>query len=106
MTIAKGEPMMIAFGAAGRDPLQHGGTADDFDITRDTRRQHLAFGHGVHHCPGAPLARLEASIALPAIFARFPGLAPAEPPERILPLESFISNGHRSLPVLLGEAAA
>ncbi|MFE7587565.1 cytochrome P450 [Streptomyces gardneri] len=106
VVIPKGDAMMIAFGAAGRDPGTHGETADAFDVTRPTRREHVAFGHGVHHCVGAPLARLEAAIALPAVFERFPAIRLAEPPERILPLESFISNGHRTLPVLLGPAAS
>ncbi|MEV4874879.1 cytochrome P450 family protein [Streptomyces cyaneofuscatus] len=102
LTIARGEPIVVSFAAAGRDPKVHGATADAFDVTRSTRRDHVAFGHGVHHCLGAPLARLEAAIALPALFARFPGLALASPGTEPLPLESFISNGHRELPVLLG----
>ncbi|MFI0409282.1 cytochrome P450 [Actinomadura sp. 3N508] len=102
VTIAKGDAMIIGFGAAGRDPERHGDTADGFDVTRPTRREHLAFGHGVHHCLGAPLARLEAAIALPALFARFPRLSLGRPAGEILPLESFISNGHRTLPVVLG----
>lgn len=101
LTIAKGDPIVIAFGAAGRDLLLHGEAADQFDVARPTRREHLAFGYGVHHCPGAPLARLEAAIGLPALFNRFPGLALAESPDRLQPLESFISNGHRTLPVTL-----
>ncbi|MEU6948619.1 cytochrome P450 [Streptomyces sp. NPDC046316] len=102
VTIPAGDAMIISFGAAGRDPSQHGDTAGEFDIARDTRRDHLAFGHGVHHCLGAPLARLEASIALAALFDRFPGLDLAVPPQEIVPLGSFISNGHLSLPVRLG----
>ncbi|WP_156724643.1 cytochrome P450 family protein [Streptomyces apocyni] len=102
LTIAKGEPIVVSFAAAGRDPGVHGATADAFDVTRATRREHVAFGHGVHHCVGAPLARLEASIGLPALFARFPRLRLAQPAESIEPLGSFVSNGHRGLPVLLG----
>jgi cytochrome P450 len=83
--------------AAGRDPAQHGDDAGRFDVTRD-RREHLAFGHGVHYCLGAPLARLEARIALPALFARFPGLQLAEA-EPLEPIDSFISQGYRALPV-------
>jgi cytochrome P450 len=51
LTIAKGDPIVIAFGAVGRDPLLHGETADQFNFTRPTLREHLAFGYGVHHCP-------------------------------------------------------
>ncbi|MFD9502443.1 cytochrome P450 [Streptomyces sp. NPDC060035] len=101
VTIPAGDAMIISFAAAGRDPQQHGDTADTFDIQRETRREHLAFGHGVHHCLGAPPARLEAVIALSALFDRFPDLSLAVPQEEIVPLGSFISNGHDSLPVRL-----
>ncbi|MFD0200283.1 MULTISPECIES: cytochrome P450 family protein [Saccharothrix] len=101
LVIRKGEAIVISFSAAGRDPKVHGGTADRYDTRRPTRRDHIAFGHGVHHCVGAPLARLEASIAIPAVFDRFPDLALATPAESIPMLESFISNGHRELPVHL-----
>ncbi|WP_322974630.1 cytochrome P450 family protein [Actinacidiphila epipremni] len=99
--IKKGEAILAAYAAAGRDPGYHGPTADQFDVLRPTK-EHLAFGHGVHFCLGAPLARLEAEIALPALFARFPELALAVPQEELAPVESFISHGHRSLPVRLG----
>ncbi len=99
--IARGDPIVMGLAAAGRDPDVHGADAGSFDVTRPTRADHPAFGHGVHHCPGRPLARLEAGIALPALFERFPRMALAVPPGGIPPLESFISNGHRSLPVLL-----
>jgi len=48
------------------------------DITRDIVG-HLAFGHGVHHCLGAPLARMEMRIAFPALLRRFPNLACTQP---------------------------
>ncbi|MFI8190035.1 cytochrome P450 [Streptomyces sp. NPDC085946] len=99
--IRKGEAILAAYAAAGRDPAHHGPDADDFDVTRP-RKDHLAFGHGVHHCPGAPLGRLEARVALPALFGRFPGLELAVPPGGLEPVDSFISHGHRSLPVRLG----
>jgi cytochrome P450 len=97
--IPKGDAILPAYAAAGRDPAVHGATADDFDITRASK-QHHAFGYGVHHCLGAPLARLEAEIALPALFERFPGLTFAVPPAELTPMHSFLSNGHTSLPVL------
>ncbi|WP_327290751.1 cytochrome P450 family protein [Streptomyces sp. NBC_01198] len=99
--IKKGEAILASYAAAGRHPAYHGATADRFDITR-ANKEHLAFGHGAHFCLGAPLARLEAEIALPALFARFPGLALAVPDEELPPVESFISHGHARLPVLLG----
>ncbi|WP_330308050.1 MULTISPECIES: cytochrome P450 [unclassified Streptomyces] len=96
--IGKGEAILAAYAAAGRDPERHGKDADRFDVTR-ADKEHLAFGHGVHHCLGAPLGRLEARIALPALFERFPDLQLAVPQEDLRPVDSFISNGHRSLPV-------
>jgi cytochrome P450 len=95
--IGKGDAILAAYAAAGRDPERHGKDADRFDVTR-ADKEHLAFGHGVHHCLGAPLGRLEARIALPALFDRFPGLQLAVPQEGLRPVDSFISNGHRSLP--------
>ncbi|MFD5268520.1 cytochrome P450 [Streptomyces sp. NPDC058335] len=101
VTIARGEAITISYAGAGRDPALHGEDADRFDVTRATRGEHLSFGHGVHHCLGAQLARMEASIALSALFARFPGLRPAVPAAELRPLESFISNGHQEVPALL-----
>ncbi|MEV6192344.1 cytochrome P450 [Streptomyces sp. NPDC051920] len=98
IVIAEGEAILAAYAAAGRDPERHGEDADRFDVTR-ADKEHLAFGHGVHRCLGAPLGRLEARVALPALFGRFPGLRLAAPDEELRPVDSFISNGHRSLPV-------
>lgn len=97
--IPQGDAILASYAAAGRDPGAHGPTADDFDVHRDTKDQHLAFGHGAHHCLGAPLARLEAQVALPALFARFPELRLAADPAELRPVTSFISNGHSQLPV-------
>ncbi|HET6354338.1 cytochrome P450 [Streptomyces sp.] len=98
--IRRGEAILAAYAAAGRCPERYGKDADRFDAGR-ADKEHLAFGHGVHFCLGAPLGRLEASIALPALFERFPGLALAVPQEELRPVDSFISNGHRALPVRL-----
>ncbi|MFD4546531.1 cytochrome P450 [Streptomyces sp. NPDC058466] len=96
--IGKGEAILAAYAAAGRDPERYGKDADRFDVTR-ADKEHLAFGHGVHHCLGAPLGRMETRIALPALFERFPELRLAVGAEELRPVGSFISNGHRSLPV-------
>lgn len=101
VVIPKGEPILVALAGPGRDPEVHGEDADRFDPSRPLRREHLAFGHGVHFCLGAPLARLEATVALSALFERFPELALATPGEQPAQLPSFISNGHRELPLLL-----
>jgi cytochrome P450 len=100
LTIAAGEPILIAFGAAGRDPELHGDTANQFDVTRPDK-EHLSFGHGVHYCLGAPLARMEARTALPALFTRFPDIALAVPPEQLKPSPGFVFYAHQTLPVRL-----
>ncbi|MFF0447521.1 cytochrome P450 [Streptomyces sp. NPDC004609] len=104
VVIRAGEPMLIGFGAPGRDPGVH----DDpgtFDLSREDKA-HLAFGHGVHYCMGAPLGRLEAEVALPALFERFPVIRLAVAPERIQPQRSFIGNDIVDLPVLLGSPSS
>ncbi len=104
VVINKGDAIVAGYAAAGRDPAVHGQDADRFDITR-ANKEHLAFGHGVHYCLGAPLGRMEAMVALPALFQRFPEMSLAVPAEELVPVDSFISNGHRSLPVRLGAPA-
>ncbi|WP_326695413.1 cytochrome P450 family protein [Streptomyces sp. NBC_01766] len=98
--IPKGEAIMAPYSAVGRDEQHHGEDAASFDITRE-QRKHLAFGHGPHFCLGAPLARLEAAVALPAVFARYPGLTLAADPERLPPVPSLFSNSTATLPVRL-----
>jgi cytochrome P450 len=71
-TIAAGDLVICALPAANRDPALLP-DADTFDVVRGAAG-HVAFGHGVHHCLGAPLARMELKMALPALFQRFPGL--------------------------------
>jgi cytochrome P450 len=98
--ISKGDAILAGYAGASRDPKIHGATADEFDPTRAVK-DHLAFGYGAHHCLGAPLARLEAVVALPAIFRRFPDMELAAAPEELGVVPSFISNGHHRLPVYL-----
>jgi cytochrome P450 len=70
--IGAGELVLCSLAGANRDPRWAEGL-DDLDLTRPVK-QHLAFGHGIHHCLGAPLARLELQVALPALLERFPDL--------------------------------
>ncbi|MEU3620662.1 cytochrome P450 [Streptomyces sp. NPDC006872] len=98
--IPKGDAILASYAAAGRDDKQFGPTADVFDITRGPT-QHLSFGHGIHYCLGAPLARMETSIALSSLFTRFPDLIAAVDLEKLRPLPSVISNSVRRLPVRL-----
>lgn len=96
-TIPAGELILCALPTANRDPS----FIDDPDVLDVTRGAmgHLAFGHGVHHCLGAPLARMEMRIAFPALLRRFPDLAPAVPVEEI-PFRAFhFVYGLHALPV-------
>jgi cytochrome P450 len=70
--VKAGEPVLVAVGAANRDALQFE-SPEKLVFTRESS-QHLGFGHGVHHCLGAPLARLELQEALRALLTDLPGL--------------------------------
>ncbi|NLU68905.1 cytochrome P450 [Streptomyces sp. HNM0574] len=100
-TIAQGEAVIISYGAMGRDEVQYGPTAGEFDLTRASKR-HLSFGHGPHVCPGAPLSRLEARTALPALFDRYPALSLAVPPEDLRNKPAVTQNDLYALPLHLG----
>ncbi|MEV7684660.1 cytochrome P450 [Streptomyces bungoensis] len=93
--IAPGESVLVGLTAAQRDDSRHP-DPDHFDIRRDTRG-HLAFGHGIHYCLGAPLARLEGRIAIGTLLERAPGLALDGEPGEWLP--GLLMRGVRSLPV-------
>lgn len=97
--IPKGTPVLAGYTAAGRDEAFHGPDADRFDVTRPTAARHLSFGHGAHYCVGAPLARLEATIALERLFTRFPDLDLAVPESELPQQRSFIGNSVETLPV-------
>ena len=75
VTIPAGAFVMASLGAANRDESFWGPDAAELRLDRENARQHVSFGAGPHHCLGASLARLEASIALARLTARFPGLA-------------------------------
>ncbi|MEU6559138.1 cytochrome P450 family protein [Nocardia nova] len=95
--IETGDVILASLAGPGRDPRIHT-DPDTFDPKR-TIHDHLAFGHGTHYCLGAPLARAEASIALPQLFARFPHMALAS--AGLDRIASIVVNGHRALPVRL-----
>ena len=80
VTIPAGEIVLAGLTAAGRDPARFT-DPQRLDLAR-ADGGHVAFGHGIHHCLGAPLARLEGRIALGTLLARFPQLRLAVPPAR------------------------
>jgi cytochrome P450 len=97
VTVPAGETVLLSLAAAHRDPRRFP-EPDRLDLTRDATG-HLALGHGIHYCLGAPLARMETEIALTALFERFPDLAPARPPQELRRRPSMRSRGLVSLPV-------
>jgi cytochrome P450 len=103
VTIRQGEPIIIGFGAHGRDPGVHQ-APDVFDIDR-ADKGHLVFGYGVHYCLGAPLGKLEAQTALSALFTRFPHISLAVAQAQLQSQPSFIGNDYRALPVYLHKTA-
>jgi cytochrome P450 len=92
--VEKGNIAVALIAAANRDPA-HFENPDVFDIRRGAS-SHIAFGFGIHHCLGAPLARLEGRIALSALFARFPNLELAG--EAVF-RDNFVLHGLEHLPV-------
>ena len=97
VTIRRGDLVVFNLPAANRDPA----VVDDperFDITRDGP-PHVAFGHGVHHCLGAPLARMEMRIAYPALLRRFPALHLAVPDDEVAWATTHAIHGLERLPV-------
>lgn len=96
-TIRRGDLVTFDLPAANRDP----GLLDEperFDVTR-SQSPHLGFGHGIHHCLGAPLARMEMSIAFPALLRRFPDLRSAVPFEEVAFASTKAIYGLEELPV-------
>ena len=89
--------VVLALAAANRDP--HFLAGADRLGRHPRRRRHLAFGHGVHHCLGAPLARMEMRIAFPALLRRFPRLALAVPFDEVGFRAFHFIYGLQTLPV-------
>jgi cytochrome P450 len=98
--IPAGQFVTISLGSVGRDPSRHA-DPDRLDVTR-SNSAHLAFGFGIHHCLGAPLARLEAEIVLAALFTRFPNLCLSGDLSDLRWRFSMMMRGLETLPVLLG----
>jgi vitamin D3 1,25-hydroxylase len=103
-TIPAGSVVTLSVGAANRDPERFD-RPELLDPDRETGG-HLAFGHGIHFCLGAPLARLEGAVALRSLLDRFPGLRLAVPPEDLHHRRSVIVHALEQLPVVLRPPAA
>jgi cytochrome P450 len=97
-TIKAGELVMVYIASANRDPDRWSEPAN-FELARE-RDRHVAFGHGVHTCIGAPLARMEAKAAMRALLGRFERIARGVERGRRLPGGMLF--GFRSLPVVFG----
>ncbi|MEV0735251.1 cytochrome P450 [Streptomyces sp. NPDC050549] len=96
-----GDALIVSYAAIGRDEQAHGPTAGEFDITRTSENRHISFGHGPHVCPGAALSRLEADVALPALYERFPHLDLAVPASELRNKPVVTQNDIFELPVRL-----
>jgi cytochrome P450 len=96
--VPAGEPILVALAGANRDPGRFT-DPDRFDITAD-RAAHLSFGHGVHHCVGAGLARIEGGIAISTLLRRLPDLALAIPEEHLQWRSGLTLRGLTTLPVV------
>jgi cytochrome P450 len=104
VAIPAGEQVIICLAAANRDADRYD-HPEELDLGRDEAR-HLAFGHGIHHCLGAPLARLEGTIALESLLRRFPELSLAVPAPDLhwRHGDGLVLRGLSELPVIPGPA--
>jgi cytochrome P450 len=99
VTIAAGDGVACSLSAANRDTAR-GSHMNDFDPTRPSVG-HLAFGHGIHRCIGAELARMELRAAFPALLSRFPDLHLAVEPDQLTFRNASIVYGLDTLPVII-----
>ncbi|CRK57530.1 putative cytochrome P450 hydroxylase [Alloactinosynnema sp. L-07] len=100
-TIPAGDSVIVSLCAANRDERRFA-DADELDLTRSPN-PHLAFGHGIHFCPGAALARLELQIAIGTLIDRLPGLRLAVPEDKIEWVGAVLARGTTALPVTYTE---
>lgn len=98
VTLQPGDRIVAYLGAGNRDPERFA-EPERLDLSRADNAP-LSFGGGIHYCLGAPLARLEAQVAFPALLRRFPAVRLAGEPER---RDSLTIRGYTSLPVSLGK---
>ncbi len=99
MTIPAGEVVLVSLSSVNRDEGRFA-EPDRFDVTR-ADSSHMAFGHGIHFCLGAPLARLEGQVAFETLLAQLPDLALAVPAEELAWRPGILIRGLVDLPVRL-----
>ncbi|RSO05192.1 cytochrome P450 [Streptomyces sp. WAC 06783] len=95
--IAEGDPVLVVLAASDRDPRRFA-EPDVLDLRRRDN-QHLGYGHGIHYCLGAPLARLEGQAAIATLLTRLPDLELAADPDDLRWRGGLIMRGLRALPV-------
>ncbi len=99
--VKEGDVIIGSLTGANRDPIAAGANPEEFDPFRIPESGHLAFGHGIHRCIGAELARIELRTVFPRIFRRFPELALAKPEAELSFRELSFVFGVDDLPVRL-----
>lgn len=100
-SIKAGDPILVSLSGADRDPRQFGQNAERFDPHRDPGTSHFGFGHGLHRCVGAELARMELRAAFVALARRFPEMSLAVDPGELEFHQLSIVYGIKSLPTRL-----
>ncbi|WP_329499215.1 cytochrome P450 [Kitasatospora herbaricolor] len=103
--IPAGSGVLLSVAAANRDPRSHP-DPDRLDLTRPDAARHLTFGAGPHYCPGAPLARLELTVALAALLRHWPDVRLAVPVRELAWGGGFQHRRLEALPLLLGTGRA
>ena len=98
VTVKEGQKIAALIGSANRDETVFE-NSDQMDLTRDPN-PHIGFGAGIHFCIGAPLARMEMSVALPKLMERFPGLDLAGEP---ISRGTFVLRGWADVPISAGQ---
>lgn len=94
--VPAGARLAVMYGSGNRDESKFS-QADRFDVCRANAKDHLAFGHGIHFCLGAPLARLEGKIAFETLFPRLQTIRLAEDKNDFTHMPSFILRGLKAL---------
>jgi vitamin D3 1,25-hydroxylase len=103
VTIPAGSVVVLSLAAANRDAERFADT-EQLRVERDAAG-HVAFGHGVHHCLGAQLARIESQVAIGLLLSRHPEIALAVDPQELVHRRSALVRGLTELPVELGPPA-